>query len=129
MEQYLMSAKAELFGDQQSVVKIHRTRDPVEQKRLGHKIQNYRQDKWESEMEGILFKGLMAKFEQNLDAANFLLATEDNNIIEANPKDSVFGVGLGLNQQDIWKRSMWKGANIQGKTLEKVRSILKEKQQ
>ena len=80
-------------------------------------------------MEGILFKGLMAKFEQNSEAANFLLATGDSTIIEANVKDSVFGVGLGLHQQDIWKRDMWRGANIQGKTLEKVRSILRSEQE
>ena len=32
MEQYLMIAKAKLFDDQQCIVKIHRTKDPVEQK-------------------------------------------------------------------------------------------------
>ena len=122
-----MSSKTELFGDQQSVVKIKRTNNPVEQKRLGHKIQNYRQDKWKIEVEDILFKGLRAKFEQNSEAANFLLATGDITIIEANPKDSGFGVGLDLRQQDIWKREMWNGSNIQGKTLEKVRSILRTK--
>ena len=71
----------------------------------------------------------MAKFEQNSDAASFLLATRNTSIIEANPRDSVFGVGLGLNQPDIWKRDMWKGSNIQGKTLEKVCSILKTKRE
>ena len=108
-------------------MKINRTNNPVEQKRLGHKIQNYRQDKWKSEVEDILFKGLLAKFEQNSEAANFLLATGDSPIIEANPKDSVFSVGLGLSQQDIWKGEMWNGSNIQGKTLEKVHAILRTK--
>ena len=54
MEQYLMSVKAELFDDQQSVVKIHCASDPVKRKRFGYKIQNYRQDKWKSEMEDSL---------------------------------------------------------------------------
>ena len=63
MEQYLMSAKAALINDQQSVVNICKSQDPVQQKRLGGKIMNFRQDTWSAEAEKILFKGLFANFE------------------------------------------------------------------
>ena len=124
MEQYIMSAKAALFEDQQSVLNICKAEDPVQQKRLGSKIRNFRHDVWNNRVEEILLKGLVAKFEQNPDLAEFLLNTYNNTIIEANPNDRLFGVGLSLGHADIWDRDRWQGSNLQGKALEKVQKTL-----
>ena len=127
MEQYLMSAKAAFFNDQQSVVNICKAQDPVQQKHLGGKIMNFRQDTWSAEVEKILFKGLCAKFEQNPSLAKFLINTKESVIAEANPYDSVFGVGFSLGHPDLWQKDRWQGSNIQGNALEKVCSMLQGK--
>ena len=125
-EQYLMAAKAELFGDHERVVAIKREMEPRVQKSLGGKIKNYNRETWITEAPRILFKGLLEKFKQNDELATYLLATDQTTIVETNPKDSLFGVGMSLENSEIWNKEKWKGKNIQGITLEKVRAALRE---
>ena len=121
-----MAAKAELFGDHERVVAIKREMEPRVQKSLGGKIKNYNRETWITEAPRILFKGLLEKFKQNDELATYLLATDQTTIVEANPKDSLFGVGMSLENSEIWNKEKWKGKNIQGITLEKVRAALRE---
>ena len=125
-EQYLMAAKVELFGDHESVVSIKRATNPKIQKSLGGKIKGYVKETWISEAPSILLKGLMEKFKQNDGLAAFLLATENTAIAEANPKDLLFGVGIGLEDPQVFQKESWKGRNILGLTLEKVRAAIRE---
>ena len=68
----------------------------------------------------------MEKFKQNDGLAAFLLATENTAIAEANPKDLLFGVGIGLEDPQVFQKESWKGRNILGLTLEKVRAAIRE---
>ena len=114
LEQYLMIQKAILFGDQQSVVALAKEQNPVSQKIIGAKISNFRRDVWQAEAGKILYEGLCAKFSQNPILKKFLLETNETELVEANPRDSFFGIRIGLNNPAVWDRASWKGTNLQG---------------
>ena len=42
---------------------------------------------------------------------------------EANRNDAYWGIGMGLNDPDVWKQDKW-GKNLLGKTLMSVRDEL-----
>ena len=71
-----------------------------------------------------MFSAVSAKFSQNNDLPQCLKKTDQNIIAEANPFDSYWGVGLGLEDKNIWKMGMWKGANRLGSILTDVRDRL-----
>ena len=47
--------------------------DPVQIKRYGKQVKGFKQPVWESIIDGILYEGLMAKFQQNSGLLEFLL--------------------------------------------------------
>lgn len=42
----------------------------------------------------VVVKGNIAKFSQNEKPLDFLLSTDDKILVEASPKDTVWGIGL-----------------------------------
>ena len=42
----------------------------------------------------VVVKGNIAKFSQNEKLLDFLLSTDDKILVEASPKDTVWGIGL-----------------------------------
>ena len=107
-----MKAKALEFSDTDTAAKIMVITDPVQQKRLGKQV-----------VDVVRGKGLSAKFSQNNDCKNFLRATKDKCIGEANPNDQFFGIGIGLGDELVWDRKFW-AKNLLGKSLMQVREDL-----
>jgi ribA/ribD-fused uncharacterized protein len=126
-EQYMMAEKARLFGDSKSRGKIMKSNSPREQKALGRQVSNFDKGKWESVAREIVFKGNMAKFSQNKDLKEKLLATGDKTLVEASPYDKVWGIGLSANDPNATKPGNWKGTNWLGEVLMRVRKELSEK--
>ena len=115
-----MNKKALKFGDMDIATKIMLSNNPVHQKSLGKKISNFQLDVWRKAVPEVLIKGLQAKFTQDEICKNFLLATGQRDIGEANPSDSFFGIGMGLRHPDAWDKSKWEN-NLLGKCLMEVR--------
>ena len=67
---------------------------------------------------------LLAKFSQNTDLRDELLDTGDSLIGEACSHDLLFGIGLSLVNPNAMDSSRWRGENVQGQTLMKVRDQL-----
>ena len=65
-----------------------------------------------------------AKFEQNRELAEFLKGTGSSTLVEANPYDNYWAVGLSLTDVDLWDSSKWKGANKLGKILQDLRESM-----
>ena len=124
VEQCFMHKKATLFHDEETAHKIMSSDSPVEAKRLGKKVQNFKLDIWKQQRDSIMFSAVSAKFSQNDDLAQCLKKTDQNIIAEANPFDSYWGVGLALEDKNIWETGMWKGANRLGSSLTEVRDRL-----
>ncbi len=125
-EQYMMYQKAVLFADYDSAKKILATKSPKEQKRLGREVKNFNEKFWNEHKVKIVLRGNLLKFSQNLDLKANLLNTGDELLAEANPYDKTWGIGLTATNKDAFYPHKWKGQNLLGKTLMKVREELRD---
>ena len=123
-EQYMMAEKARTFGDDETLEKILSAKLPEKIKALGREVKGFDGKKWDSIKFKVVVRGNMAKFSQNRELLSFLLGTGDATLVEASPKDSIWGVGLKEGDRDILDPDKWKGENLLGKALMEVRSNL-----
>lgn len=127
-EQFLMYCKARLFNDYNTAEKILQTNDPIEHKRLGRLVNNFNEEIWIANRMKFNFIGNLNKFKQNPYILNTLLDTKDNILVEASPFDKIWGVGLKETDPRIKSSKMWRGLNLHGETLMRVRDKLSKKE-
>ena len=120
-----MVAKARTFGDLETEKLILNEVEPKEQKKLGRKVVNFDEGKWNMVADDIVFKGNLAKFSQNEDLKRLLLATGDKEIVECSPYDEIWGNGLNITDTLRIPKDEWKGTNRLGKALMRVRNELR----
>ena len=123
-EQWMMFAKAKLFSDEATADAVCATADPAVQKRLGQQVAAFDQDVWDRWKVEIVYRGNLAKFAQNPGAARQLAVTAPAMLVEANPRDWIWGVGLALDDPQVREPSAWKGTNLLGRVLTLVRAEL-----
>ena len=123
-EQFFQYKKAIHCGNQETAQAILCNDDPAVCKRLGAKVNIPDYKLWDDESKTIMFEGCLAKFKQNKDLHDFLLSTKETILLEASPYDKKWGIGMSLNDKDLFKPDCWRGANNLGKTLQKVRDEL-----
>jgi ribA/ribD-fused uncharacterized protein len=121
-EQWMMVAKAELFGDAARASAILATVDPAEQKRHGQLVEGFRQDIWDVWKIAIVYTGNLEKFRQNQGAARQLRITAPAMLVEANPRDWIWGVGLAVDDPAARDPAEWRGTNLLGRILTRVRA-------
>ena len=68
----------------------------------------------------------MAKFSQNADLKQLLLNTGDAILAECAVKDLIWGIGLSMKDPNRFDMNKWRGENLLGKVLMKVREILRK---
>ena len=123
-EQFMMAEKARIFGDGETLEKILAAKLPRKIKALGREVKGFDGKKWDGVKFEVVVRGNMAKFSQNQALLSFLLGTGDAMLVEASPKDCIWGVGLKESDRDILDPAKWKGENLLGKALMEVRSKL-----
>lgn len=123
-EQYMMAQKARLFDDISAFEKIMTEKNPEKQKELGRGVRNYNQGIWEENREIIVYEGNTLKFTQHEDLGKRLIATHPAILVEASPYDLVWGVGLSAKDPLILDEKNWRGLNLLGKALMRVREDL-----
>ena len=123
-EQYMMASKAIMFNDRDTLVKIMNAKSPRDQKALGREVKNFDKDTWETEARNIIYNGNLAKFSQHPTLRAKLLATEGT-LVEASPKDCIYGIGLAEDDPKAQNRTTWLGTNWLGEVLTRVRETLK----
>lgn len=126
-EQAFMLHKAYLFNDHESIAKIMATHNPAQQKKLGKLVKDFDKAKWESVCVDLITNVLVAKFSSGPIIKQILLDTGDKHIVEASPYDVVWGIGMGVDDEDILDESKWKGKNFLGICLMNARNILQDK--
>ena len=94
-------------------------------KKLGRKVRNYNDITWKEKRFDVVVKGNIAKFSQNEKLLNYLLSTGEKILVEASPKDTVWGIGLDESSPEAIQPRKWKGENLLGFALMEVRNILK----
>lgn len=126
-EQAMMYHKAILFGDKEIAQKILQAKEPREQKALGRKVKNFDKKRWDSMCKQIVYTANEAKFTQNEELLQILLATEGTTLVEASPVDTIWGIGLAADDPRALDRTKWRGTNWLGEVLTELREDILKK--
>lgn len=125
VEQYMMEQKARLCGDDEMANHIMRMTNPTEMKKAGRKVRNFNYKLWNQHKFNVVFAGCHAKFTQNPNLLEELLATGDKILVEASPYDKIWGIGLAEDNPHAEDKNKWKGQNLLGEVLTKVKNELR----
>ena len=123
-EQYMMHGKAVLFDDAEIAAQILATPEPRAHKALGRKVRGFDDARWKRAREDIVHAGSRAKFTQDEALRAALLATAGTELVEASPLDRIWGIGLASSSPDALDRTRWRGQNLLGKILTRLRDEL-----
>ena len=123
-EQYMMAKKALLFKDFAVYSRILEVTDPAKIKYYGKLVGGFDAATWNKAKEEIMLNGNLAKFRCNYTLAAALRATKDATLAEASPKDLIWGIGLTADDPKALNPYYWRGQNLLGKTLMKVREMI-----
>lgn len=125
-EHWMMANKALLFGDKDNFNKIISCEKPGEAKELGRQVLGYDEQTWNEKKFDIVKLGNIHKFNQHPKFAYYLLKTENRILVEASPVDTIWGIGLSQESNDIENIYAWRGQNLLGFALMATRDFLKE---
>lgn len=123
MEQFMMHQKALLFGDHETAEKIMQANNPSEHKALGREVKPFDPAVWDAEKKRIVYIGLKAKFTEpgNESILEDLKDTAGRILVEASPYDKIWGIGMEEWEPGVEDRKNWKGLNLLGSLLTKLR--------
>jgi ribA/ribD-fused uncharacterized protein len=124
-EHYMMAGKARLFGDEAALARVIAAPDPSEVKAVGRTVQGFDDARWREARSKVVVEGNVAKFGQHEDLARYLLSTGDRVLVEASPRDQIWGIGMGAGNPDARSPGRWRGLNLLGFALMEVRSALR----
>lgn len=125
MEQYMMYRKACLFGDTPIADEILSTDNVGKIKALGRKVAGYDEIIWSGMRQVIVYNGLLEKFRQNAELQKMLLETGTCILAECAVKDRIWGIGLGMHDENRFSMGKWQGQNLLGFALMEVREQLR----
>lgn len=127
-EQYMMYNKAILFNDLEVANRIINIRNVKQIKQLGREVKNFDNKIWDDNKFDIVVKGNLLKFNQNPNFKRELYRLKDKEFVEASPVDRIWGIGLHYDDDLVLDRKNWKGQNLLGKAINKVKEIILEKE-
>lgn len=124
VEQFLCCAKALISGDEETRQLILKESNPAKQKALGRRVRNFNSKMWGEMMKNFAEEAIRAKISQNMKIYDKLVSTRGKSIGEASQRDTVWGTGVGIFQNNALNKSSWKGQNILGELLVEIRENL-----
>uniref|UniRef100_K1RCF7 non-specific serine/threonine protein kinase n=1 Tax=Magallana gigas TaxID=29159 RepID=K1RCF7_MAGGI len=110
-----------LMGDKMRAEIIMALHEPQEIKQQGRCVQNFNQELWYGVRQEIVETGNMAKFSQNEELKNHLFSTFPKILVEASPMDRIWGIGLSKDDKRALKKETWRGQNLLGYILTRLR--------
>lgn len=127
-EQFMMAQKARMFKDEKMLDAIMQASHPKEMKAYGRAVRGFDKERWDASCYEIVKRGNLAKFSQNADLWAFLKETGTRILVEASPRDRIWGIGMGKANPDAENPLKWRGKNLLGFVLTEVRDILLEQE-
>lgn len=124
-EQYFMYQKAIFFGDDKTAQDILNATTPNEAKTLGRQVKNYDDYKWNMVRYHHMYIGNLLKYTQNPELGNKLKGTNNLILVECNPRDPIWGIGLSAEEAVLVTPNEWKGKNLLGRVLMDVRKVIR----
>lgn len=126
-EQFMMYCKAVCFGDMPIAWEILEAETPREQKALGRRVQGFTDQSWNAVKRQVVELANVTKFGQNEEIKAILLGTGQRELIEASPRDRIWGIGFGekTGRATMHSRRNW-GQNLLGKALVGARERIRK---
>ncbi|KAL2375180.1 hypothetical protein RJ035_006789 [Blastomyces gilchristii] len=126
---YMMHQKGLLFAPDDPVTHQILSQDstpphPAELRSLGRQIPDFDDAVWKKHRYKIVVEGNYLKFTQDPQLKAKLLATRDRELVEASPRDRIWGVGFGAKNAGV-RRKNW-GLNLLGKALMEVKERIRK---
>ena len=125
-EQAFMWEKAMHFGDITTANEILKEPNPRRNKELGRKVRNFNGEEWTKVSLKYMIDVNYAKWTSNDKLKKLLLSTDNKILVEASPYDTIWGIGIHWDDDDVLDEKKWKGTNWLGEALMKVRNKIKE---
>ena len=120
-----MYFKAKFFNDDEKAREIVQFgSNPKIAKKLGREIKGYDEESWSKEREEAMYKAVFLKFSSDKKLSQQLIKTENKILVEGTPVDLIWGVGIKWDDNRILDEKNWKGNNLLGKVLMRVRKDL-----
>ena len=123
-EHFMMAAKALLFDDAETAERIRQAPHPAAAKALGREVRGFDEQRWADRRFDLVVAGNLAKFGQHRDLRDFLLGTGRTVLVEASPRDEIWGIGLAADDDRAASPENWPGLNLLGFALMEVRHRL-----
>jgi ribA/ribD-fused uncharacterized protein len=123
-EQFMMAEKARVFEDPETLRRILDSVEPADAKKLGRAVRGFDQAAWEARRYDIVVRASVAKFGQHPDLREFLVNTGEKVLVEAAPRDVVWGIGLGGDNPRAQDPARWRGQNLLGFALMDARKAV-----
>lgn len=120
-EHYMMWRKAMLFGDDAVARAVLVADSPGAAKTLGREVSGFDEETWVAERWEIVVRGSVAKFSSDPTLRDFLLATRGRVLVEASPRDRIWGIGMGSDNPAAEDPNTWRGLNLLGFALMEAR--------
>jgi ribA/ribD-fused uncharacterized protein len=120
----MMYHKALLFNDSDVATQILAATTPIEVKALGRQVKDFDEQVWKENRYRIVKEGNILKFTQHLDLKEKLLATKGKMLVEASPRDRIWGIGFGAKNA-LANKERW-GQNLLGLVLSEIREEMLE---
>jgi len=125
-EQFMMAEKARMFGDVEMLEEIMKATQPKDMKAYGRAVRNFDKEVWDASCYDIVKRGNRAKFSQNPQLWEFLNGTGKRILVEASPRDRIWGIGMGKDNPKAQNPLTWRGTNLLGFALTQVRDELRD---
>jgi hypothetical protein len=121
-EQLFMYIKAKAFNDHEKAHEIAtKGQDPRVAKDMGREVRGYDEKIWSKYREEAMYTAIYKKFSQYPDLRKQLLDTGDKILVEGTPFDPIWGVMIKWDDDRILDERNWKGQNLLGKVLMRIR--------
>jgi len=123
-EKGIMLWKAILMNDENTFHKILIESEPSNIKHLGRLIRNWNEEIWSNWKEFVAYEVIRQKFNSDKILQKILKDTQDHILVEASPTDTIWGIGLSVEDVRIQNPKLHRGSNLLGSILMQIRSEL-----
>ena len=121
-EQFIQKQKAEMFKDKAAVKRIEQAPNGLACKLQGSKVSNFKKSQWDKKAKELCKPGIRQKFLENRNALTTLLNVTKNKTIVKCTKDTVWGCGVALQDENCLIKTEWTKQGIMGEILEEIRN-------
>ncbi|MFE9255971.1 NADAR family protein [Streptomyces sp. NPDC006879] len=124
-EHWMMAAKARLFEDARAERMALEAAHPAQAQRAGRLVRGFDESIWRRERYALVVQGNVHKFGSDANLRAFLLSTGSRVLVEASPRDRIWGIGLSSTDERAHDPARWRGLNLLGFALMGAREQLR----